>query len=75
VLGDDPFALPGRPAAAQTDSSSPFGTAVGSPGADFSPVSVLDDDVDDTWGFAPKLALFLVVAAFLAGAFYVMSIG
>jgi len=78
VLGDDPFAMPSRPAGADTDASSPFGTAVGSPVAgDFgNPISVLDDDLEsNSWGTGTKVGLMLVVALFLAGAFYVMSIG
>ncbi len=81
VLGDDPFALPGQQAAprADTDPSSPFGTATGAgPGvSDFAnPVSVLDDEYEEnSWGSGGKVALALAVGAFLAGAFYIMSIG
>ena len=80
VLGDDPFALPGQQSAprSDTDPSSPFGTAVGAgPVSDFAnPVSVLDDDFESSsWGAGGKIALALVVGVFLAGVFYIMSIG
>lgn len=36
----------------------------------------MDDDLESgDWGFGAKAALFLVVAGFVAGAFYIMSIG
>ena len=76
-VGDDPFAMPGQGNASSPDAHT-VATGGGFPASPFddlsNPVSVLDDGGSSDWGFGAKAALFLAVAGFLAGVFYVLSI-